>query len=108
MIRRPPRSTLFPYTTLFRSPSAPAHFFRAHERLEQPGPDGRIDPRSRIGDFEVDPARGLPGADADRSHPFSLDGVRRVAQQIEDDLRDLGSSGEHCRKRAEIAFEADG
>src|SRR5256885_11659407 len=24
MIRRPPRSTLFPYTTLFRSPSEPA------------------------------------------------------------------------------------
>src|SRR2546423_10960413 len=24
MIRRPPRSTLFPYTTLFRSPSSPA------------------------------------------------------------------------------------
>src|SRR5256885_12739101 len=24
MIRRPPRSTLFPYTTLFRSPLAPA------------------------------------------------------------------------------------
>src|SRR5260370_8099881 len=24
MIRRPPRSTLFPYTTLFRSPSPPA------------------------------------------------------------------------------------
>src|SRR3712207_8609359 len=28
MIRRPPRSTLFPYTTLFRSP--PAHIRRAH------------------------------------------------------------------------------
>src|SRR3712207_7942311 len=25
MIRRPPRSTLFPYTTLFRSPGTPAH-----------------------------------------------------------------------------------
>src|SRR5229473_8181899 len=25
MIRRPPRSTLFPYTTLFRSPEPPAH-----------------------------------------------------------------------------------
>src|SRR2546430_13177300 len=25
MIRRPPRSTLFPYTTLFRSPSTPWH-----------------------------------------------------------------------------------
>src|SRR5258705_6012757 len=26
MIRRPPRSTLFPYTTLFRSPSSSRHF----------------------------------------------------------------------------------
>src|SRR5436309_6727758 len=26
MIRRPPRSTLFPYTTLFRSPHSPAGF----------------------------------------------------------------------------------
>src|SRR2546429_8664221 len=25
MIRRPPRSTLFPYTTLFRSPISPRH-----------------------------------------------------------------------------------
>src|SRR2546422_4364440 len=43
MIRRPPRSTLFPYTTLFRSirdaepePGAP-HALGAHERIE----DGR-------------------------------------------------------------------
>src|SRR5258708_8965554 len=27
MIRRPPRSTLFPYTTLFRSPGRPSHLF---------------------------------------------------------------------------------
>src|SRR2546429_7536772 len=27
MIRRPPRSTLFPYTTLFRSPDVPLPFF---------------------------------------------------------------------------------
>src|SRR5438034_7608848 len=33
MIRRPPRSTLFPYTTLFRSPAAaaPAQSFRQKE-----------------------------------------------------------------------------
>src|SRR5258708_13662209 len=34
MIRRPPRSTLFPYTTLFRSTSSPfklAEFIRADE-----------------------------------------------------------------------------
>src|SRR2546430_12866231 len=33
MIRRPPRSTLFPYTTLFRSSSSPA-------RIAGPGPPG--------------------------------------------------------------------
>src|SRR3712207_7116941 len=30
MIRRPPRSTLFPYTTLFRSGADPAHFRFVH------------------------------------------------------------------------------
>src|SRR3989475_6142137 len=35
MIRRPPRSTLFPYTTLFRSRELPARF--AHLRLERRG-----------------------------------------------------------------------
>src|SRR2546422_7930160 len=32
MIRRPPRSTLFPYTTLFRSPAGSS--LRAEQRLE--------------------------------------------------------------------------
>src|SRR5258708_25342833 len=36
MIRRPPRSTLFPYTTLFRSPhSLPAGFEPAASRRER-------------------------------------------------------------------------
>src|SRR3712207_8300698 len=30
MIRRPPRSTLFPYTTLFRSVGSPAAYARKH------------------------------------------------------------------------------
>src|SRR3712207_8298690 len=33
MIRRPPRSTLFPYTTLFRSDSAPPPWAAGHPRL---------------------------------------------------------------------------
>src|SRR2546427_1041424 len=33
MIRRPPRSTLFPYTTLFRSPE-PAQAFQINLRLQ--------------------------------------------------------------------------
>src|SRR5216684_4624276 len=32
MIRRPPRSTLFPYTTLFRSPRHPHGAARRHRR----------------------------------------------------------------------------
>src|SRR2546426_1110697 len=32
MIRRPPRSTLFPYTTLFRSPRDDAHVLGSPER----------------------------------------------------------------------------
>src|SRR2546430_8656315 len=31
MIRRPPRSTLFPYTTLFRSPFAPSEKWQPYE-----------------------------------------------------------------------------
>src|SRR3712207_8321361 len=45
MIRRPPRSTLFPYTTLFRSPVEPAHDALGH--------------RLRL----VDPAVDVPGQD---------------------------------------------
>src|SRR3989442_7836508 len=66
MIRRPPRSTLFPYTTLFRSPQVPGgrrvHVARGHEdaaggtgaqqvlaqllehRGEPPPPDLRLTP----------------------------------------------------------------
>src|SRR5260221_3637822 len=43
MIRRPPRSTLFPYTTLFRSPSRRA---RSLDRLPAALGKGRRDHRS--------------------------------------------------------------
>src|SRR5947207_9169451 len=36
MIRRPPRSTLFPYTTLFRSPDHRAHRRRLVRLTERP------------------------------------------------------------------------
>src|SRR2546422_6843813 len=44
MIRRPPRSTLFPYTTLFRSP-VPDHRF--HEHHAAPGEPQGHSPRAR-------------------------------------------------------------
>src|SRR2546430_10530168 len=36
MIRRPPRSTLFPYTTLFRSPAPPVRRARRASRARRP------------------------------------------------------------------------
>src|SRR2546425_3710648 len=49
MIRPPPRSTLFPYTTLFRSPERspaprPSHLLRRQRRR----PDGRRVARGRL------------------------------------------------------------
>src|SRR5438034_698413 len=54
MIRRPPRSTLFPYTTLFRSvghrrPDRPPRLLRRGRRLLR-GPPGGIPRRARRGD----------------------------------------------------------
>src|SRR2546430_6810606 len=41
MIRRPPRSTLFPYTTLFRSRDAQGVVARLEHELHVPEPYGR-------------------------------------------------------------------
>src|SRR2546430_3700134 len=45
MIRRPPRSTLFPYTTLFRSPNPPQSRHRVAEWRQLP-PDNCVSRRS--------------------------------------------------------------
>src|SRR2546426_3945732 len=51
MIRRPPRSTLFPYTTLFRSPQNPGGPGTAWGFLRIPGwRDGFSDSRGVTGD----------------------------------------------------------
>src|SRR5688572_31650861 len=42
MIRRPPRSTLFPYTTLFRSDEAGLRVTRGAERTLRPGVDVNV------------------------------------------------------------------
>src|SRR5256885_5781438 len=56
MIRRPPRSTLFPYTTLFRSPDAPAGWV---PHLVQSGEHGDLVaiPANSGADLPADPHR---------------------------------------------------
>src|SRR5258708_24318901 len=49
MIRRPPRSTLFPYTTLFRSPFAPVSY------------GGHTIPIAQSNNIFIFPAMGLGG-----------------------------------------------
>src|SRR2546430_10352144 len=53
MIRRPPRSTLFPYTTLFRSPQSVHHVFAP----SGPVPDGGRGPQIGLRAHH-DPERG--------------------------------------------------
>src|SRR3712207_8464426 len=49
MIRRPPRSTLFPYTTLFRSAGPRGHRGRRRLRRQLPAAPG-VDPRHDVRD----------------------------------------------------------
>src|SRR2546425_8431132 len=67
MIRRPPRSTLFPYTTLFRSPLI------EERRLKQLAECVRILGRSahRL-ELSVDAAAGLHGDNRSEEHTSEL------------------------------------
>src|SRR3712207_8572229 len=60
MIRRPPRSTLFPYTTLFRSAEVIGHGMNAAELAANP----RFD-RWFVQDLNSDPRLPLPEASID-------------------------------------------
>src|SRR2546422_3967154 len=68
MIRRPPRSTLFPYTTLFRSSrprsaaSVSAALLGREERIEDLGPDVGRDAGTLVGHLGLH-HRALAGAD---------------------------------------------
>src|SRR3712207_7513863 len=66
MIRRPPRSTLFPYTTLFRSP--------AHRPVPQSVVDRAPQHRAHLRDGVLAPCRRKPdvaheGESDDERHP---------------------------------------
>src|SRR5260370_24567560 len=79
MIRRPPRSTLFPYTTLFRSTSAPP-WLAEHGR-----DDGRPASLDGAQDFEAMPfvQRDVPGVGRFEvgEHPVTVADVRRMPHQ---------------------------
>src|SRR2546426_9398108 len=81
MIRRPPRSTLFPYTTLFRSRSL------GQVALGRPPPGG-TGSRSAARGWHVLPARPRPGA---RDHVA----LQRLAQQRDRDRKSTRLNSSH-------------
>src|SRR5256886_12391924 len=67
MIRRPPRSTLFPYTTLFRSQALRA--LQLAEQRQVLGLDGHVEARRRlVGDEQPRAARDRDPADDALAH----------------------------------------
>src|SRR5258708_38985565 len=77
MIRRPPRSTLFPYTTLFRSRELPD--------------EGRSDePWQRLSNGTLRIIAGTPGAPVDAARQ-AVDACSRVAQRSQELARALYS-----------------
>src|SRR3712207_9528847 len=88
MIRRPPRSTLFPYTTLFRS-----------DRLKDPGADQR-QLRSRVGTSVGGPRAAAREPSValepdERIEPTHLDRLALVHGRSPDDEPERPRSEEH-------------
>src|SRR5437899_5729554 len=76
MIRPPPRSTLFPYTTLFRSRAA-----AARERAGADGPEpAAADRAARAAGGAGPPAR--PGAGRSEEHTSELQSLRHLVCRL--------------------------
>src|SRR3712207_3563010 len=108
MIRRPPRSTLFPYTTLFRSHPQPlglasAHPEGVHDGDEQPQAEGQRDHQEVVDGRDAE----LPPGDLEHVHRgFSLCRtidtffLRHVEEQF---LQDVEDARVTCRTGGPVA-----
>src|SRR2546427_12106715 len=82
MIRRPPRSTLFPYTTLFRS------LERQRGRLDERGDrqhvvhDAAVQPFGPLVEFHVEPQRVLDPARVRRARGAEAGGLPRPEPRL--------------------------
>src|SRR3712207_7873753 len=95
MIRRPPRSTLFPYTTLFRSQSRLGHEVRA-PRGRPPGTDG--------GDRDVGGKEGGPVHGGDEQHAVPVGLLDRKSTRLNSSHANI-SYAVFCLKKKKIHIE---
>src|SRR3712207_7399305 len=97
MIRRPPRSTLFPYTTLFRS----LHVGGVHRPVGLAGVDPEADPLGQVlPDVHVALDR-LAAAGVERLHPVGLDGPDRKSTRLNSSHANI-SYAVFCLKKKKI------
>src|SRR2546421_6596413 len=102
MIRRPPRSTLFPYTTLFRSLPVDEGLV---ETLERAGIEKTTGPGEGYGDMLAEPALAQPPtAVRSEEHTSELqsrsDLVCRLLLEKKNVQRDLYLLGAHAKHPA--------
>src|SRR2546430_8769121 len=96
MIRRPPRSTLFPYTTLFRS-------YLMNGRLQYPRPTG-------IGDLDakgIHSCRRFVGRRIDRDHERTLPLEDRKSTRLNSSHSQI-SYAVFCLKKKEMQVGSSG
>src|SRR2546427_13116412 len=111
MIRRPPRSTLFPYTTLFRSPKSRAmndmeamiyHFKQVMEGVKAPVGEAYVgieNPKGELGNYLVSDGTAKPVRWRIRPPSFiNLSALSRMAEgHLLSDLIEIGRAS--CRER---------
>src|SRR5687767_15212200 len=90
MIRRPPRSTLFPYTTLFRSRASIPHSARHFRRTS------KYASRARVG--STNPTGPLVSVANPRHRPATIAAARRLT------TTDSQRSEEHTSELQSLAY----
>src|SRR2546425_12484549 len=99
MIRRPPRSTLFPYTTLFRSPLAAALLDRA---LAQRGIDGIEVASAGTGAWDGAPvSEGAYLVGLERGLDLSAHRARLLTRELVEDADLILTMARHHRARVD-------
>src|SRR3712207_4539247 len=113
MIRRPPRSTLFPYTTLFRSSESIVHYYDAllaDERFKEAhAPEAVLHFGGRAVSKRLEQLlmeSGLGPYVVVRENPFRLDPGHRVTHSVEADIAGFCAALEKVAERHPLATAA--
>src|SRR5256885_386645 len=111
MIRRPPRSTLFPYTTLFRSTGSPTDVvytpdpnYNGSDSFAFKVNDGSLDSSTATVSLTVTPVNDAPTASASPASPTLAEEDRKSV--VQGNSEDLG--GRRIIKKKNTALPAHG